>query len=129
MKNYISILFITIYLFSTFQMNEFLKLPLLVEHFNEHKQENPKLSLWNFIMDHYSHGEVFDADYEKDMKLPFKSHHSGCFCSVVTFLAPIQSFNFEYKTFLKERKVLNFGYAFSFISNFHSSIWQPPQIC
>ena len=130
MKKYLSILFVSIYLFSAFQINEYLKIPILVEHFNEHQQENPKLSLWNFITDHYSHGEVFDADYEKDMKLPFKSHnHSGCFCSIVTFFAPIQSFNFENKTFFNEYKKPNFGYTFSFISNFHSSIWQPPKIC
>ena len=110
-------------------MNEFLKLPLLVEHFNEHKQETPKLSLWNFIMDHYSHGEVFDADYDKDMKLPFKSHSSSSNCSIITFLTPIQNFNFDYKLFSKTYKKPNFNYTFSFISNFHSSIWQPPKIC
>jgi hypothetical protein len=129
-KKYISILFISIYLFSAFQMNEYLKIPILVQHFNEHKQENPKLSLWNFICDHYAHGEVHDADYDKDMKLPFKSHsHSGCSCSIVSFCPQIQTYNFEYKSFLKEYKKPNFGYTFSFISNFHSSIWQPPKIC
>lgn len=79
-------------------------------------------------MNHYSHGEVFDADYQKDIKLPFKSHnHSCCSCSVITFLAPIQNFNFGYKFFYKKYKKPNFGYTFSFISNFHSSIWQPPK--
>ena len=111
-------------------MNEYLKIPILVEHFYEHQQENPALSLWNFIKDHYSHGGVFDADYEKDMKLPFKTHHSGCGCtSIVTFFNPIQDFYFENKSILKEYKKPNFGYSFSFISNFHSSIWQPPKIC
>lgn len=130
MKKYFSILFISIYLFSAFEMNEYLKIPILVEHFNEHQQENPKLSLWIFIMDHYSHGEVFDADYEKDMKLPFKSHnHSGCSCFNITFLAPILTFDFENKSFQNEFKKPNFVYTFSFISNFHSSIWQPPKIC
>ena len=62
MKKYISILFIAIYLFSALQMNEYLKIPILVEHFNEHQLENPNLTLWNFICNHYSHGEVFDAD-------------------------------------------------------------------
>ena len=129
MKKIFSILFLYIYLFYAFQMNEYLKIPILVEHFTEHQQENPKLSLWNFILDHYSHGEVFDADYEKDMKLPFKSNHSCCCSSIITFLAPIQSFDFENKTFQNEYKKPSFGYTFSFISNFHSSIWQPPKIC
>ncbi|MBC7642228.1 MAG: hypothetical protein H7174_07810 [Flavobacterium sp.] len=106
-----------------------MKIPILVEHFNEHKQENPKLSLWAFIMDHYSHGEVIDADFEKDMKLPFKSHNSNCSCSIITFLSPIQTFDFEQKSFTNEFKKPCFGYKFSFISNFHSAIWQPPKIC
>ncbi len=129
MKKYISIVFLSIYLFTAFQVNEYLKIPILVAHFNEHKQDNPKLSLWDFICEHYTHGEVFDADYDKDMKLPFKSHHSGCSCSIVTFLAPIQSFNFEYKDFLKNQKKPIFAYTFSFSSNFHSTIWQPPKSC
>jgi hypothetical protein len=129
MRKCISILFLSIYLFTVFQINEFMKLPILVEHFIEHQQENPKLQLWDFLCMHYAHGEVKDADYDKDMKLPFKSHHSGCSCSVVTFLAPIQSFNFEYNAFFKARKKRSFSYTSSFISNFHSFIWQPPKIC
>lgn len=129
MKKRISIVFLLIYLFSAFQISEYLKIPILVDHYYEHQQENPKLSLWNFICDHYAHGEVQDADYDKDMKLPFKSHHSGCSCGAITFLAPIQTFNFENKPFLNEYKKPNFGYTFSFISNFNSSIWQPPKIC
>jgi hypothetical protein len=128
-KKQLSIVFLSIYLFSAFQISEYLKIPILVQHYNEHKQETPNLTLWNFICDHYAHGEVQDDDYDKDMKLPFKSHHSFCSCSAVTFLAPIQTFNFENKIFLNEFKKPNFGYTFSFISNFHSSIWQPPKIC
>ncbi len=129
MKKLFSILFLSIYLFTAIQLNEYLKIPVLVEHFSEHKQENPKLSLWDFICEHYSHVEVFDADYEKDMKLPFKSNHSCCSCSsIFTFLSAIQTFDFENKSFQNEYKKPNFGYTFSFISNFHSSIWQPPKI-
>lgn len=128
MKKNISILFLLIYIFTTFQLAEYLKIPILVEHFVEHQQENPTLNLWTFIMDHYSHGEVFDADFEKDMKLPFKSHSSNCGCTIVTFLSPIQIFDFDRKLFLNKFKKPCFGYKFSFISNFHSTIWQPPKI-
>lgn len=115
-------------MFSTTQLSELLKTPILVEHYYEHQQENPKLSLWVFILDHYTHAVVFDKDYEKDMKLPFKSNHSDCSCSsIVTFLSSIQTFDFEYKSFVKEYKKPTFGYTFSFISNFHSAIWQPPK--
>ncbi len=129
MNKQLSIVFLSIYLFSAFQISEYLKTPILVQHYYEHHIETPTLSLWKFICDHYAHGEVQDADYEKDMKLPFKSHHSCCSCSNITFLAPIQTFDFENKSFQNEFKKPNFGYTFSFISNFYSTIWQPPKIC
>lgn len=130
MKKYCSILFASIYLFSVSQVNELLKMPILVTHFMEHQQENSNLTLWDFLCEHYAHGEVFDADYDKDMKLPFKSNHSGCSCSsIITFLEPIPIFAFESKTFSKSYKKPSFGCTFSFISNYQSSIWQPPKIC
>ena len=127
-KNCIVIFFISIYSFTTFQIDEYFKIPILVEHFNEHKIDNSKLSLLDFILDHYAHGEVFVKDYDKDMKLPFKSHNCACTSNlIVTFLSHIQVFTFENTTSFLAYKKPNFGYNFSFISNFHSSIWQPPK--
>jgi hypothetical protein len=128
-KKTISIFLLSLYVFTAFQISEYLKLPILVQHFYEHQQENPSLNLFEFLSMHYAHGEVFDADYDKDMKLPFKSHHANCSCSVTVFYVPIQNYSFVYNTFSSEFPKPVFGYNFSFISNFHSSIWQPPKIC
>lgn len=129
MKSYIVILFLSIYSFSVFQIDEYIKIPLLLEHYSEHKKLNSKLNFLSFILDHYSHGEVFDKDYDKDMKLPFKSHNCSCNNNpIVTFLSQIQVFNFEPNSTFKDIKKPTFVYNFSFISNFHSSIWQPPKI-
>jgi hypothetical protein len=106
-----------------------MKLPLLVQHFYEHQKENPKLNLVAFLNLHYAQGEVFDADHEKDMKLPFKSHHTHCNCSLIVFCAPIQNYSFIYNTFYNEFPKPLFGYSFAFISNYHSTIWQPPKNC
>ena len=130
MKNFIVVFFLCIYSFSALQINEYLKLPILEEHFNEHKFQNPKLSLYSFILNHYAKGQINDDDYLKDMKLPFKTHNCICSCSAIAiYFLPIETFNFENKFFLKEYKKPFFGYNFSFISNFQSSIWQPPKIC
>jgi hypothetical protein len=50
---------------------QLLKLPLLVEHFLEHK-EKQRISFRYFIQDHYT-GSHSDTDLPDDEQLPFKS--------------------------------------------------------
>lgn len=100
----------------------------MAEHFAEHKRENPKITLWEFMCIHYAHGEVNDDDYDKDMRLPFKSH-SFCSCTSITFCQPVINYDLSRKDAFKSINIkTNFGYNFSFSSNFFSSIWQPPKI-
>ena len=70
----ISLLFV--YLYSTTEFNQLLKLSFLVEHFIEHKEENQSLSFLDFLKMHYLLDSTKHADKEKDMKLPFKSGHA-----------------------------------------------------
>lgn len=128
LKTTIIIFFSITYLFTTAQLSELLKLPIMAEHFAEHKRENPKITLWEFMCIHYAHGEVNDDDYDKDMRLPFKSH-SFCSCTSITFCQPVVNYNLSRKDVFKSINIkTNFGYNFSFSSNFFSSIWQPPKI-
>ncbi len=46
----------------------------MVEHYVEHKEQNPALTILEFLCIHYQGPDVYDADYDKDMKFPFKSH-------------------------------------------------------
>jgi hypothetical protein len=122
----ISIMFLSIYLFSVVQVNELLKIPNMFEHYQEHQENEPTISLLQFICIHYMYGEVYDDDFEKDMKLPFKSHSSNCLCTFI-FCLVNQNFSFTTKFFFKEFKKQKFIYTFSFISSYLSAIWQPPQ--
>jgi hypothetical protein len=108
------------------EINEFLKMPLLVSHFIEHQKETPNLKLWDFLCMHYAHGEVKDADFDRDMKLPFKSHDT-CNIMIVSFCNPIQTYTLYNKVFLVDFKKTTFNYNFSLHSFFLSSIWQPPK--
>jgi hypothetical protein len=128
-KKYIIIFLLCSYLFSVTQFNELLKLPKLVEHFIAHSQQNKVLSFSDFMSMHYAFEDIFDSDYDQDMKLPFKSNTCVICFSAVYLCAPIPNFNFIAKRDAKEYKRPNFNYTFSFISNFHCSIWQPPKIC
>lgn len=107
-------------------MGELLKLPLLVEHYIEHQQENSNLTIWGFLCIHYQGKDVFDSDYDKDMKLPFKSHTS--ICSVV-FCPLTQEYKAIQKIKCKFKKQNLYAYSFLYSSTFLSSIWQPPRNC
>ena len=73
MKKMISILLILLYLVSTTELYQLLKIPDLVEHYFEHKKLNPEMPVIAFFKAHYNH-PVKDGDYGKDQKLPFIIH-------------------------------------------------------
>ena len=130
MRKYFSILLLITYSFSVFQLNEYIKIPILVKHFQEHQQKNPKLDLTVFFQNHYSIKNSNDSDSDKDSRLPFKSNDGTChFCLNIAFYNQIQTIVFENKLVLKSFKKPTFCYTFTFISDFHSAIWQPPKIC
>lgn len=68
-----AVLLLCCYLFSSTALSQFLKLPELIGHYFEHKNKQRDLSFLGFLCIHYFNGDVHDADYEKDMKLPFKT--------------------------------------------------------
>lgn len=126
MKNGIIILFISVYLFSSTELHQLLKLPILYEHFQEHHEENNSLSFLDFIAMHYSSNDIHKSDQDEDMKLPFKSP-DGCFsASIIAFLP--QAIEFEKRLDFFENEPLN-NYSYQeFSSSYLSSIWQPPKL-
>ena len=129
MKKYIAIAFLLLYLMTTTELRQLLKFPLLVEHFSEHQSENKSITLWNFLCMHYANGSEHDADYDKDMKLPFKSHSCCSSSSFFVFLLSNEVYSFLVPKFLGERKPVANFYAFAVSSLYLDAIWQPPQIC
>lgn len=121
-------MFLSSYLFSTTQLSELLKINLLVEHYVEHSNKDKDLSIWDFLCMHYSGDNVKDADYEKDMNLPFKTLDTCNYASIY-FCTPIQYFKFPKSLNIKGYRIPLYEYNFSFSSNFHSTIWQPPKSC
>nr|WP_198999489.1 hypothetical protein [Flavobacterium sp. ASV13] len=126
MKKHLSILFLSVYLLSVTQLVELIKLPVMVEHYVEHKEQNPNLTFFQFLCIHYQGQDVYDADYEKDMKLPFKSHTN---ISSVVFYPLLQEYKTIQKVNYKYKKQNLYTYYFSYSSISLSSIWQPPRDC
>ncbi len=105
-----------------------MKLPLFVRHYIEHKGKDAQLTLSEFIEMHYANTDVKDADYEEDMKLPFKTHNV---CAGVTSISFIPN-SFEdllIKPILSEENSYS-NYQGTFLtSSCPSTIWQPPKTC
>lgn len=72
MKRTAGIFLLSIYLFSFAEVHNLVKIPVLFQHFKEHKQEDPSISFWDFIRIHYMDPIVVDDDYQRDQQLPFR---------------------------------------------------------
>ncbi|MDY3318419.1 hypothetical protein PG637_03255 [Riemerella anatipestifer] len=119
--------FIICYLISFSEVREVFKLPILLEHFIEHRNDNPKMSFGQFITLHYLSGDVHDDDYEKDMKLPFKSQNQNISASIV--LAMPTSFDFKIKSSkIYKETSQNFGYSDSFTIDNSDLVFHPPRL-
>ena len=129
MKKFIAITFLLLYLISTTELCQLLKLPVLVDHFSEHQSLNSNLSFLDFISMHYAQENDHDGDSEKDNKLPFKSH-SCCneTISFATLVVDENIFFYEFQSFKIRKKITN-CYKFLLSSIHLKAIWQPPQFC
>lgn len=86
MKKRAAYIFLAIYLIGATELHQLLKMPLLLEHYNEHKLDNGNLSLISFIYQHYLGDDGNANDDQKDQNLPFKSAHFQMQNTVVFFV-------------------------------------------
>lgn len=54
------------------ELHQLFKLPVLFQHFAEHKQLNSHVGLIDFLSMHYWGDDLNEGDNERDMQLPFK---------------------------------------------------------
>ncbi len=128
MKKSILIIVLSFYVFSVTELHQLFKLPQLFTHFIEHKEQNSKTTFSQFLFMHYANGDAKDADDEKDMKLPFKSH-DDCFNTVLIAFVPNTVDHFSKKPVYPENKSYSiYTEDFSFSAHLNS-IWQPPKSC
>lgn len=125
LKKQISI-FITLvlFLFST-ELQELIKLPLLFQHYFEHKAINEDISFSEYLVDHYNSIPHTDNDEERDNQLPFKSADQN---SILTSAAVPPSNKFVIKTptiiVFNSESIYNED---DIPAAFTGSIWQPPK--
>jgi hypothetical protein len=73
MRKYLMIVTAILFLNSTTELHQLLRLPLLFNHYTHHKTENADLSLLVFLKLHYTGNHPSDNDDKDDKELPFKS--------------------------------------------------------
>ncbi len=127
MRNVLVFVGLFLYLFTTTEFKQFLKIPVFVDHYFEHKDDNASMGLLEFVSMHYLEGFVIDEDVARDMQLPFRScDHTGS-SSVVALepslfwmdcSSPFQSYNEQF------RCLTSFDIP---SSQYIASIWQPPR--
>ena len=105
-----------------------LKLPVIFQHFAEHRLENKNISFLQFLDMHYMHGSPKDKDYNRDMQLPFKTANECVFSVTIAFVPLMQQISIAKPVEAIKRK--DFVIRDQFIhSSYLASIWQPPKSC
>lgn len=125
LKKRITFTILLLYLFSATEFRELIKLPVLFQHFNEHKQLNQNLSFFGFVYDHYNSIPHTDNDQERDDQLPFKNIDMSSF---LTPAIPVSTLNYFEKAVRIIVKNDLFDYTEGHIPGPDSGkIWQPPK--
>lgn len=126
-RKFVAISILIVFLLGKSEFFQLLRISTLIEHYLEHSSQDSEMNLFKFIAIHYAHHLTIDEDYDKDMKLPFKSN-----------VSLISSDFLELPTVYYVKEILaiatiekndiiayknNFKYA-----NHLSKIWQPPRL-
>ena len=118
MRRTISILLLCIYLCNATECNQLLKIPIFFAHVQEHMAEHRYASLWGFITEHYLMEQPHDADYERDMQLPFKSHE------YLTYTNPVPPPPTQPQLTMVVQRQVTVIYP-DYINKFHPLIYHP----
>lgn len=121
-----AILLLAVYLLSSTELGEFMKLPVLVSHYLTHKHQDNQLSFFGFMEMHYSSTDhAANPDDAEDTQLPFKSHNTCAGISAVSFL-PTASGEVTFNC-PSTRAAHPLYEEPAYTSLFLSSVWQPPK--
>lgn len=124
MKRTIAASLLVLYLFTATELKQLLKVPVLLEHYQEHKEDDQNLNFISFLYMHYAGDDLNDRDQDRDMQLPFKSCEETSAASIAV-LPP----SGETLTFVPvEHKNMLTRLSKNFHPSYFASIWQPPKI-
>lgn len=111
---------------SLVDLHDLAKLPRLAEHYQEHRNKSPEVSLLDFLNLHYG-SEAASHDQEEHQEhtgLPFKS--ADCTFTHTVIVLPL--FKAPQIATLESNVTYSNFYDSTFLSEFSESIWQPPRV-
>jgi len=117
----LAISFLILYINSNTEFHEMLRLPILLEHYSQHKKQVSDISFWDFLVMHYKSDVSHDSD---DNQLPFKD--PGHSFTASTLALPIHKIVLK-ETMLLSEPVHSFAYSETFMASHLSDIFQPPK--
>ena len=123
MNKLIAYFLISVFMCANTSIGQLLKVPNLIEHYNEHKNEltTDSISFIDYIVSHYSKNADNNHDHED---LPFKTLDNS---SNTLFAFSIITYQIQVvKLLISTQK--KFFYNKSFKSNLIASIWLPPKL-
>jgi hypothetical protein len=118
-------LFLTVILLAQTPLQQLLRLPVLVQHFQEHRTETPGISLSSFLILHYFSGHPKDADYDRDMQLPFRAQDVVLISSTVV-PEPVE---IDFAPPVGEPKPYPLLHVKALLPIYPFDIFQPPRTC
>jgi hypothetical protein len=107
-------------LFAGGLLTEFCRIPLLIEHFEEHEKSNHEISFLTFLNEHYSQSDSSDSEHGN---LPFKSHMHT---STILLALDLRTKVTEPKEFLSVQSFI-FPSSIGNVANTTIAVFQPPQ--
>lgn len=127
MRKIASVIIISVFIVSHTEVHQLFKLPVLFQHFWEHKAENPSITFIEFLKLHYNQ-IVVDDDYQRDQQLPFRNAADCALVFSVISDEPPQSIKLEEQICMLPTLKIYAKSNSAYSHNFYNKIFQPPRI-
>lgn len=124
MRFSIAILFTGIYLFSFTEFHEMIRLPYLLQHYQEHCRTNESADFLDFLLAHYG-GKEHTGKHDHQ-NLPFNPGHCVHFGNPAPVSMP-DTFETRFKIYSEALSHQSEEPPSLVYTEYHFSIWQPPR--
>ena len=123
MRKLTALMVICVYAISFTECHQLFKLPVLVQHYLEHKQNNSEITFLEFLSVHYDSDVAHD---DRDMQLPFKD--CGHCIAVPVVILPNSKMELKEGSYFYSQNTYTSFYKKYIPASHLAEIWQPPRI-
>lgn len=127
LKRVLHILLLSLYLLSSTELQELAKIPVLFQHYFEHKNLDSDITFFAYLEHHYNDIPHTDNDEARDNQLPFKAHGLSAANGLSPALPPSFGLSLKkvYQLLPKQKILINNDHVPN--SAYAGKIWQPPK--